>query len=1062
MSPVLSCLVGVLLTAGARAGEAPHVRELRTQRVGDSLYFHVRFERPADLDTDPHTGQGTDASAVAAALAVMEINPATRAAVRQPRLVPQDDAAWAVYRRFDMAVTSANAKSDKAPPTKPSGAARKPASVPSAEGLEFLGKATREGQAKFVLLYPVRAEEPAGDADQAARPAAAALAGGRPAPWAEVPITLDLARARKVPAPAAQSKRARDQSISPDDLERLWAVGQAEQFAVLEALAPADFGFYTFAREATGRKYHVPTSDFPRPAGPPAAPPNAAVFHAQLYETTTGAAAITESLQRLRLIQTGRSDTGPRRVPIASVTGIDIAEHPWKKMIGDRKPAIEPLARYVPRDNYYVHFKSARALLDLGDLIDEWGATLIQAYELHSRDVGLRARYEKQLCLRSTPLGRLLGPAVIDSLAITGNDLYLREGSDLTVLFRVRNRELFLQAVEPFLREARREFAGQLAEAKETYHGTTIESFVTPLREVSLYRATLDDVVIYSNSPAGVRRALDARLGRLPCLADSLDFHYMRTVYPLDDPREDGLIFFSDPFLRQFVGPAGKIKEKRRLEALTSLVMMTNGALFNAWETAAPHADPDRPLQPTGLKPQEVYAPGGRDVAWDARRRVALSDVYNTLRFATPLVELSINRVTDAEAQGYAEFCKEYVELWRRYFDPIGVRFALRPTQVRAEVHILPLVRNTSYQELRDLIGGGTVKMDPAALSPQTVFQLKTHLNPRQEERQELTTLLSIMDGKISFDFLGDWFLLRLEDSPVYAKLAALAERMDEDPNYDPREGLDLLFQVPLTVGVDVRQPLVLAGALGAVRGTVLAAYPGGITWAPMEPAYKGVSIVRIQANDELVQELADDLSDLGGGPGKKPATKKKVFNPAIYYAVVGRAFYLSLTEDALKSIIDAAVARRDGKKPAVKGEVTRVNSSLYVGAGTGHALRAAGALLESAIREQALANGPVLDLLYRTALVRPDASRETVRSAALRYFGFVPVSPDSAPYRYDARLGDVVNARYGSMRRPVQARPEESRLPAVLAMLRSLRADLRFEHDGLRSVVTLERKAAK
>lgn len=49
------------------------------------------------------------------------------------------------------------------------------------------------------------------------------------------------------------------------------------------------------------------------------------------------------------------------------------------------------------------HFKDVRALLELGDLLDQWGTSLVHAYEVNSRDLDLRHRYEKQLCLKSTP-----------------------------------------------------------------------------------------------------------------------------------------------------------------------------------------------------------------------------------------------------------------------------------------------------------------------------------------------------------------------------------------------------------------------------------------------------------------------------------------------------------------------------------------------------------------------------------------------------------------------------------------------------------------------------------
>ena len=126
---------------------------------------------------------------------------------------------------------------------------------------------------------------------------------------------------------------------------------------------------------------------------------------------------------------------------------------------------------------------------------------------------------------------------------------------------------------------------------------------------------------------------LDARAGRLKPLADSLDFQYMRTVFNLSDANEDGFVFLSDAFIRQLVGPASKIKEKRRLEALTSLAMLTHGAMFTAWETGQLPADHKALLSAARLRPEWVYAPEGKSVAWDAERQVAVSDAYNTLHW---------------------------------------------------------------------------------------------------------------------------------------------------------------------------------------------------------------------------------------------------------------------------------------------------------------------------------------------------------------------------------------------------------------------------------------------
>src|SRR5207249_1221976 len=104
----------------------------------------------------------------------------------------------------------------------------------------------------------------------------------------------------------------------------------------------------------------------------------------ELYETTTGAAAIGETLALRRMVATSWPDDGKRTIDIANVEGINVAEHPWDKLMEGKKPAEEPFARLVPHDNYYIHFKSIRKFIEFGDLLDQWGTTVTRAYEVNS------------------------------------------------------------------------------------------------------------------------------------------------------------------------------------------------------------------------------------------------------------------------------------------------------------------------------------------------------------------------------------------------------------------------------------------------------------------------------------------------------------------------------------------------------------------------------------------------------------------------------------------------------------------------------------------------------
>jgi hypothetical protein len=256
-----------------------------------------------------------------------------------------------------------------------------------------------------------------------------------------------------------------------------------------------------------------------------------------------------------------------------------------------------------------------------------------------------------------------------------------------------------------------------------------------------------------------------------------------------------------------------------------------------------------------------------------------------------------------------------------------------------------------------------------------------------------------------------------------------------------------------LTAGVSIRNPLVFAGVLAAAKKTLQDVLPGAITWEPMEPAYKGVSIVRIQAteNGMIGQEI---------NRNRKP--QEAAVTPSVYYALVDGVWYVSLSDIPLKELIDQSVSRREGKEPERKGEKVEVNNSLYVAPGAadkaGDFLRA---YLEWESHKRALANSPILYALYHSGLLAEDAKEEPIRTAALRFLGYIPVSPDGAAYSYDPKTDVVANRRHGSLRQPVMhgALEKDAPLNRLLEQLRTIRADLRFREDGIHTVLTIERE---
>jgi hypothetical protein len=967
---------------GAAAGEEKQTSFVRTQRVGDTVYFHVRFELPVDMK-----------------VAVLEAGPYSegqkRMLAQTPRLVPQDGRAGAVYPRLD------------APHFRPKVAFEQYDSPPI-RGLEFVGKVRNKGQARLLLIYPQK-EKPAKKGSALDRLL-------RPVEWRQVPVTLDLGGPDTLPL----AERL--------NLEKLWAEAQAVHLAIGEALAP-DFGFYGFACAATGRKYGVPD---PVLEAEKRKDPERA--HRRVFELATGTSAITQSLALRRYLNRDFRDTGRRTIDVGTVPGIELAEHPWVKMMDGKTPRPEPLAHLVPHDNYYLTFSDFRKFLEFGDFLEEWGTNLSRAWEGQSRDVDLKHRYERQLCLKSTWLGRTLGPLLIKGLAVTGSDPYLREGSDVAVIFHVNNRAAFLAGVDGFIQEARREFKGELKEAKDKFLGIAVESFVTPLREVSLHRAAFDEFVVYANSPVGLRRILEAYKGKSKALFDSLDFQYMRTVFRAGENGEDGFAFLSDAFIRKLVGPASKIKEKRRLEALTSLAMLTHGALFTAWETGRLPKDHAELMRACRLEPEHLYIPEGKQVRWDAGRRVAVSDAYNTLHFATPLVELPMDKITPTEEAAYKEFRTEYLRLWQQFFDPVGMRFSIDARQVKAETYILPLINVPAYRDLRSLAGGGTYNFDPGRLSAKSLLQFTFKL--------DRTWPLN--------DAVGHWAFIRLDDGPALARLGELWVMQDLAPidaDQFEKEQLAQAFKLPVTIGVEIgknkefRELLKGVGQFLNGRDTV-----NRKTWK-----YKNVTITRVKfGSNSFVVEQLNNL------------TNRRFSKLKIYHAEIDGGFYASLSKESVMDLIDQAARRKQERK---KGEVVPINASLHLSPRAAVKARpAVEFFLEWETHKRALANNAFWQILHRANLIDGKTTEPARHALAWQFLGFVPVSPDDAAYEYDPAWGEVRNRRHGSYARPNFHRSlaANSPLARLLAQFPTARADMRFREDGLHAVLTVQRKSGK
>lgn len=462
-----------------------------------------------------------------------------------------------------------------------------------------------------------------------------------------------------------------------------------------------------------------------------------------LFSMFSGKLAIQESLQLDALIprnlrgEEEKVDRSAKMVPLSELSGPTIKSHPWHEMLAGREPDVSPLALAVPHDQYFVRFKSLPKLLEVLEASNLYERYLYhQAYHEASSNQ-LEARLRRQLAVDTDPLSRPFYDLVVDEVAVTGSDLFVSEGSDVTLLFRVKQPAVFRARMDLFLLNAAQVPGAKRSEGKLLDVAYT--KVATPDRRVSVYSAyPRPELHVRSNSLVGLERALAAIAGKdadgqaVTRLGETDEFRYIRTLMPLGDPQEDGFVYFSDPFIRHMVGPRLKLTERRRMLEYNQLRMIGHAALL--YRTQFGQEAKSLEQLAAGKCAPGVFGQG----AWQtdgggdfllASNRTATSVQWGTPEFLTPCCEVPLDEVTADEAAQYREFLEEYNRYWRAYFDPIALRVQVTPKRYRLETIVLPLIDNSIYTGMASALGGTPEPLDALPVPSRNMFSVNVRLN---------------------------------------------------------------------------------------------------------------------------------------------------------------------------------------------------------------------------------------------------------------------------------------------------------------------------------------------
>jgi hypothetical protein len=479
---------------------------------------------------------------------------------------------------------------------------------------------------------------------------------------------------------------------------------------------------------------------------------------ADLFSTFTGALALQESLQldtmRGERLGGGQAVRGPgvvisppvppgrpqrampdvpgkqvqARVEVSKLNGPTVQSHPWEKMLGNEKPQVGTLANCVPDDFWFAQFRSFAKFNEVAAMGELWGGHIFTQVLGDGRSQLTVERIKKQLGLFRLP-PKMIEVLPLDGVAVAGSDLFLDEGSDVTLLLHGQQANAMLQLiVRP----------NGVRAAEGEYMGIGYAHWDAPGGDVHVWFASpRPDLHVRSNSLPAFKRVLEAIAGKtrdgkpVKRLGESAEFQYIRTLLPRGAAEEDGFIFLSDPFIRRLVGPQLKLSERRRVLVYNHLRMIGHAALMFRTEFGRAPISLEE-LAETKCAPgvfgQGALAhPDGGTYSLSADGISGVCSKYGRIEALAPCLEHLVTEVTGEEAEEYKQFVDDYNRYWRTYFDPIAIRIQASPKQYRLETLVLPLVDNSVYTAMSQAFGGKPVGLDTLPTTRREIGGLWLH-----------------------------------------------------------------------------------------------------------------------------------------------------------------------------------------------------------------------------------------------------------------------------------------------------------------------------------------------
>ena len=574
------------------------------------------------------------------------------------------------------------------------------------------------------------------------------------------------------------------------------------------------------------------------------------------YDLLTGGRAVAENLQFRRGMMSGAR--AEEKVEVATLTGITVQEFDWSSYLEGTKPETDPLAARIPADQHAVFFPSFDAMIRMLDSAEQNGTPALQVLEERAEDAGTKQKYETQLGLRTSALARLLGPKVITSVAFTGSDPFLREGTDVAVLFEAKDGD----ALDALIRANRiKNSAGAAPTASETtVNGVEVHALITKGRIVHSLQFRIDNVVVVSNSLAQVEKLTAVQQS----IASLDEYRFFRSRYQRNG--ETAFVILTDAAIRRWCSPKWRIAMSRRVRAAAALAAL-EAEQYEAMESGKGVG--------ANLPNEFPQIDCGKITLTE---RGAVSSIYGNTRFMTPIAELDMKFVTEAEAAGYKRWRENYQRNWSRYFDPIGVQLKLSDDEIFADVTVMPLIVASEYNRFVRLAGDSRITDGAGDPHPEALFQVVMAFDHDSELARQFGLAFPSWPGIQPRTNPLRWVGQTVSFSIDSDKLFEEAAKAEDGETFIEKN----IGRLPVLLHVDVVEPLVAGLFMAGLRTFVENTAPGYTKWSTRK--HGEIEYVRVE-------------------PGVQADADFEGF--ALHYATLKGSLIFGVNEEVFKRAVD-------------------------------------------------------------------------------------------------------------------------------------------------------------